>query len=131
MHSFRSESAIKRLRFAALLVCMKCLLAPAAVLILVYSVLIHDDSLTNLAIVLVGLTVLMTLLQWIVALRTQCPLCMTPVMASKGCSKHSQAKTILASHRLRVALFVLFRGWFRCPYCNEPSELRVRTRRRR
>ena len=59
---------------------------------------------------------------------TKCPLCVTPVLAAKNCSKGKNAKTFLGSHRLRVANNVLFKGYFRCPYCSEPTELTVRSR---
>ena len=131
MHYFRSELAIWRLRIAALLVCGKCLLAPVSLLTLAYSLVIRDHELTIMAGGMVLLTLLFVILQWLVSQRTQCPLCMTPVLATKGCAKHRHAKTLFGSYRLRVALAVLFQGWFRCPYCNEPSELKVRASRRR
>ena len=51
---------------------------------------------------------------------------MTPVLAKKDCTKHRHARTFLGSHRLRVALAILFRNSFRCPYCNESTILEVR-----
>ena len=63
------------------------------------------------------------------AAKTRCPLCLTPVLATKGCSKHRNARTLLGSHRLRVAMSVLFKGRFYCPYCHEPSVLEVRQKR--
>lgn len=110
---------------------MKCLLVPAGLVALGYSIVIHDDELSILALGLVLLASLVALLQWLVSQRTQCPLCMTPVLAAKRCAKHRRARTFLGSHRLRVALAVLLRGWFHCPYCNEPAELVVRKPRER
>jgi hypothetical protein len=54
---------------------------------------------------------------------------MMPVMGSKGCSKHRKTSTFFGSSRLPVALSVLFLGRCRCPYCNEPTELSLKTRR--
>ena len=58
------------------------------------------------------------------------PLVLTPVLASKDCAKHRRARTFLGSHRLRVALSILFKNTFRCPYCWEKSAMTVRSRRR-
>ena len=35
----------------------------------------------------------------------------------------------MGSHRLRVALRILFRGSFVCPYCNEPTSIEARPKR--
>jgi hypothetical protein len=56
---------------------------------------------------------------------------MTPVLGNKDCTKHRSAKTLLGSHRLRVAVSLLCTGRFRCPYCGEPTLLEVRYPRRR
>lgn len=129
MHRFQSRSTIVRFKFASLLLCLKWLLAPVAIGLLVYSIIKHDMDLTWVAIGLGGATIFALILQWILASRTRCPLCLTPVLATKGCSKHRHAKTVLGSYRLRVSLAVLFKGSFRCPYCNEPSVMEVRDRR--
>lgn len=126
MHRLRSKSAIYRFRLAALLLCGKCLLAPFSVGLLLYSVIIHDTELTLMSMGLILLTVLVTVLQWLVAARTSCPLCMTPVLAKKKCAKHRNARSFLGSHRLRVALAILFKNSFRCSYCHEPTVLEVR-----
>jgi hypothetical protein len=54
---------------------------------------------------------------------------MMPVMVNKRCAKHGKARTVLGSHRLRVALSILFRNAFNCPYCMESTAVRVRSRR--
>jgi hypothetical protein len=126
MHRLHSNAAIYRLRIAALLVCFKCVMAPVAAGLLCYALIIHDQKLTLMAVGLVLLTAFFAILQWIVAARTSCPLCMTPVLAKKGCTKHRHARTFLGSHRLRVALTILLKNSFRCPYCNEPTLLEVR-----
>ncbi len=128
MHRLRSKSTIYRFRVAALLLCLKCILMPACGVILIYSIIIHDDELTLWAMGLIILTTLMVILQWLIAARTSCPLCLTPVLAVKNCMKHRHARTFLGSHRLRVAMAVLFKNSFRCPYCHEPTALEVRDR---
>ena len=126
MHRFRSKSTILRFKLAALLLCSKYFLVPATAGILVYSFIQSDAKLTLVAISLGIFTVLLMISQWIVAARTRCPLCLTPVLADKNCSTHRHARTTLGSHRLRVALAVLLRGSFSCPYCHERSAMQVR-----
>jgi hypothetical protein len=125
MHHLRSTSAVVRFRFAALLWLVICLLAPVAAGLLVQSVLADNFGLTlagaGLAVVGVGLFIA----QWAAGARTDCPLCWTPVLAPKACMKHRRAKTFLGSHRLRVALAILFQNQFRCPYCNESTALEL------
>lgn len=129
MHRFSSQSAIVRLKLASLLLCLKYFLALATVGILVYSLVESDPRLTWIALGCGVFTVVVVIVQWLLAAKTRCPLCLTPVLATKGCSKHRNAQTFLGSHRLRVALSVLFKGRFYCPYCHEPSALEVRQRR--
>lgn len=129
MHRFSSKSAIVRLKLASLLLFLKYLCGVAAGGILVYSLVQDDSQLTWIAIGGGVLTLVVVILQWLFAAKTRCPLCLTPVLATKGCSKHRNSKTFLGSYRLRVALGVLFKGRFYCPYCNEPSVLEVRQRR--
>lgn len=131
MHRLRSKSSILRFRTAALLVSAKCLLIPITSITLIYSLVIHDDELTVISMGVLLLTFLVTILQWLVALRTNCPLCMTPVLANKGCTKHRHARSLFGSHRLRVALQIICTNTFRCPYCHEPTALEVREHRHR
>lgn len=128
MHRFQSKTAILRLKFAAFLFCIVWALIPAVGGFLAYSIFRHDLELTVIAMGVGLVTILGAILQCVVAARTRCPLCMTPVLARKGCSKHRNARTFLGSYRLRVALGVLFRDSFLCPYCHEASALEVRSR---
>lgn len=128
MHRFQSQSIITRFKIASLLLCLKLLLIPGVLGLLVYSILKGDHQLTYAAMAAAAGILLMTIVQFLIAARARCPLCMTPVLATKRCSKHRKARTFLGSYRLRVALAVLFRGSFSCPYCNEPSVMEVRVR---
>lgn len=128
MHRFQSKSAIVRLRFAAFFLCMEWVMIAAAVGVLVHSLIEHDKMLTFVAMGLAGVAICVVILRWILASKTRCPLCLTPVLASKQCSKHRNAKKFLGSYRLRVALMILMKGRFYCPYCHEPSVLEVRDR---
>lgn len=130
MHRFQSPSTIFRFRCTSWLLCLKYLLVPATVGLLVYSMIQDQPELTFIALGLGGLAVVVAVFQWMMGAKTRCPLCMTPVMAANGCSKNRNARKFLGSYRARVAIFVVFRGHFRCPYCNEPSALQLRNRSR-
>jgi hypothetical protein len=128
MHRLRTKSAIFRFRLAALFLCLKCVLLPISLGILMYALIIADHQVIWGGVGLLLSTCGITFMQWIFAARTNCPLCMTPVLAIKDCSKHRHAKTFLGSHRLRVALAVLLKNSFHCPYCHEPTAIEVRER---
>lgn len=128
MHRFQSKSTILRFRLTALLLVLKCVLVPLVGGLLLYGLIEGDRKFLIIALSLGFATFLLAMLQWIIAARTRCPLCMTPVLASKGCAKHRHARKFLGSFRLRVALSVLFRDSFLCPYCHERSAMMVRTR---
>ena len=132
MHRFPSKSTINRFRFVvALLVCFKFLAVPVVAGLLIYSFIQDDSKLTIIALCLGIACVLMCIIQWSLATRARCPLCLTPVLASNGCSKHRNARTLLGSYRLRVAAMILFRDSFDCPYCHEPAAMEVRSRQPR
>lgn len=126
MHRLRTKSAIHRLRLAAFLLCLQLILTPLAVCFLIHSFVIHDRELILIALGTIFLMLLLLILRCLIARKTHCPLCMTPVLATRGCAKHRHARTFFGSHRLRVALAILFRNSFRCPYCHEPTVLQVR-----
>lgn len=131
MHRFPSKSTIYRFKFVAFLVCFRCLAIPAVVGMLVYSFMRDDHDLTIVSLGFGFACFLMCIMQWLLAARTRCPLCLTPVLASNGCSKHRNARALLGSYRLRVAAMILFRDSFECPYCHEPAAMEVRSRQPR
>jgi hypothetical protein len=129
MHRFPSKSVITRFRFAAFLLCCFFLMIPVVAGTLAYSIVMDDPELTKIGIALLALAALLAILQCLIGARTRCPLCMTPVLATRGCSKHRHARTLFGSHRLRVAVAILFRNGFKCPYCHESATMEVRTPR--
>ena len=55
----------------------------------------------------------------------RCPLCLNPVWVGRKCQKHSKVKPALGmSYRLGIATAVIFKGYYRCPYCGEPFNAR-------
>jgi len=128
LHHLSSFSAIRRFRIAALLLVGNYLLAPGAAGLLVYSLLTSSRNGVMAGGVLTAMSLLGVVLQWMVASRASCPLCVTAVLAPRACMKNRRAKTFFGSHRLRVASAILFRNRFRCQYCNEPTVLELRER---
>lgn len=131
MHRLKSTSTVYRFRLAAFLLCGKYLLFATTGVILIHALIDNNPELAELSVVLMGLTVLVAILQWLLAARTGCPLCLTPVLARKKCVTHRHAKTFLDSHRLRVALEILFCNSFHCPYCHEPTVMEARSKKHR
>ena len=126
MHRFRSQSIIMRYRIASMLFILNCILAILVPGFLLYSIVVGDRFLTIITASTGGFAALIAVVQWVISTKTRCPLCMTPVLAAKRCSKHRFAKKLFGSYRLRVAGNVLLSGSFVCPFCNEPSAMKVR-----
>ena len=122
---------ISRFRWSSFLFLLRHVLVLAGVVLLGHALYMDDRDQVFLGVGLLAASLLAAILQWILAARVRCPLCMTQVLAHKSCSKHRTARTLLGSHRLRVSFTVLFRGYFRCPYCGEPTAMEVRRRRSR
>jgi len=126
MHHPHSSNAILRLRLAASLLFGNWLIALAAAGLLVESAVNGDRMMMMIGLGLLVLVLLLVVVQWITASRACCPLCRTPVLSPKKCAKHRSARALLGSHRLRVAAGILLKNQFRCPYCNEPTAMKVR-----
>lgn len=125
MHHPRSTLEILRFRFVAFMLFGNYLLAFLIAGLMARSLLTDNFGLTLIGSALVILLFVLLGIQWTVASRAGCPLCRTPVLAPRFCTKHRLARTFLGSHRLRVALSVLFKNRFRCPYCNESTALQL------
>ena len=126
MHHPRHSFTIRNMRIAALMLCIKRLAVAVAIGFLLVSAMREDPRLSITGLSLLGATLLFTVIQWMFASAAKCPLCMMPVLSRKGCSRHRHAKSFFGSQRLRVALSILLKGSFRCPYCNEPTILRLK-----
>jgi len=126
MHHTYTRSSVFIFRFASLLLFANWLIAPAAVGLLGRSLLTYNHPMTMVGSGLGIFCMILVVAQWIAGSATACPLCRTAVLAPKDCSKHRRAKTFLGSHRLRVAMEIIFRNRFRCPYCNEMTTMEHR-----
>lgn len=129
MHRLPSETSILRLRIVSILLWLKYPLFASVIAVFITMLVTREQELLILAIATLLAFVVVWFAQAILATQTRCPLCLTPVLARKSCVKNKNAKTMLTSYRLRVAYNILTRNHFRCPYCNEPAELKVRERK--
>jgi hypothetical protein len=126
MHRLPSRYAVNRFKLAAWLLAVKWLLAAVSVLVIGYAMFVFD---TMLAIIGIGAFMfcgVMAIMQWLVAARARCPLCLTQPVTVRGCSTNRNAKRLFGSHRLQVAVSIILRNQFRCPYCGELTTLEVR-----
>jgi len=130
MHRLPSTQSVYRFRLAAVLLCVKCLSFPIALGALVLFLINENYAIARFGVSLMALALLVALLQWLLAARTSCPLCKTSVLAKKHCMTHRHARTFLGSYRLRVAIAIILRNSFHCPYCHEPTAMEVRERKR-
>lgn len=129
MHRLPSKNVLWRLRLASYLVILQALLLPLALIFLAFGIshrdhqaLIISGSLFLFAILLVISNKLMTPI-------LRCPLCAIPPMQNRGCAKHRNVRRLMGSHRLRVATTILACGYFTCPYCDEKTAMKVRSKR--
>jgi len=129
MHRLPNQYSVTRFRLAALLLLVKWLLVMAAAAVLCNSLCVGNCDLTLLAVGLLGLAVATTLVQWLVAGRVRCPLCIGHPLSHRACATHRETRRLFGSYRLRVAMAVIFKGRFRCPYCAEFTVIAVRRRR--
>jgi hypothetical protein len=128
MHRFSSQTSVRRLRVAAILLVLGVALLPVAIGWMVRGAFRQSPGEVAVGFGLAVTGVMLLLLQILVAQRVRCPLCMTPPLGSKSCQKNRKARPLMGSYRLRVACAVLTKDHFRCPYCGEPTLLEARVR---
>lgn len=123
MHKLPNKSMVMRYRLVAILICLKWLLVFSLIGIFAYSFFIKDRELMIIGIKLAAVAGIVFLVRVLYAPTCKCPLCKVPLLSGQSCSRNMKAKTFLGSYRLRVALDILLLNKFRCPYCNEPTEM--------
>lgn len=130
MHRFSNEGSVFRFRLAAVLLLAKWSLVPISITFLLYTILLDHRELVIAALGVIGLTVVVAIIQWLTSSRCRCPLCIGLPLSRTATVKNRNAQRLFGSHRLRVAHSVFFKGYFRCPYCNEPTAMEARERGR-
>jgi len=126
MHKLPNRSMIMRYRLVACMICLKWLFVIALIGIFGYSFFVKDRELIIIGIKLAAVAGIVFLVRVFFAPSCKCPLCRVPLLSGQSCSKNTKAKSFLGSHRLRIARDILFLNQFRCPYCNEPTEMKSR-----
>jgi len=116
---------------AAMLLLSNRLLVIGLPVFLVYSLIIVDHDLTHVGLAMMGVSVLLAIFLWALVNRLRCPLCLGLPLAISGSVKNRRALPLLGSYRFRVAVTILTKGHFRCPYCGEFTSVEVRRRRYR
>lgn len=126
MHRLRSRTIIRRFRLAAFLLGLNHLVILATLFFCIYLVFVYQPEYLAVGLGLLLSLPVLTVARWIISSRTNCPLCLTPVLGGKNCSKHRRAQTFLGSYKLAVARSILTKNSFYCPYCHEPTVLELR-----
>jgi hypothetical protein len=125
MHHLRSTSSVLRFRLGALAFACQWVVLLGSAGVMAYAYFRDERELATWATFGLLFGLLMVVLAWMLASRANCPLCMMPVLSNKRCSKHGSATTAFGSHRARVALSILFKNTFVCPYCMEGTAVKV------
>lgn len=128
MHRLSHEGSVLRFRLAAALLLLKWLLIPGSFAFLGYTLLLGHPELVHTALGVLAFTVVLAIIQWLLASKCRCPLCIGLPLSRNGTVKHRNARRLFGSYRLRVAISVFLKGYFRCPYCGEPTAMEVRER---
>ncbi|QTN34126.1 hypothetical protein HZ994_17980 [Akkermansiaceae bacterium] len=128
MHRLSSQDTLRRFRIASVLVLLTFLMIPVATGLLIGALALKRHDWLPYVGIAVGVSVLFSLLSFIMSARLRCPLCMVPPLVNRRCSKHRTAETMFGSHKFKVAHSIIFADSFRCPYCGEPTAMEVRRR---
>lgn len=129
-----SRFAVLRYKLSALGCILLLIVFPCAVGMGCYTMFVMEAAPASIALKLIGLAAILFLVHWILSLHARCPRCLTGSFTRRSFSRHGSARSLLGSHRLRVAVSVVFRNHFQCPYCGELTATKARqksTRRRR
>lgn len=129
MHRLPSKGTLHKFRIVSLLCILMSISVPSTLAMLGYGFFGEDDRWILNGGIAGGVGVLCLLLVSLMGARLRCPLCTMPVFHNRRCSRHRNAKALFGSHRLKVAITILLKGRFRCPYCGEPTGMVVRDRR--
>jgi hypothetical protein len=113
---------------ASVFVLLLWMSVPVAVGLLGYGIFSGIDVWLIYAVVSAGVGLACVIFNFMLSGRARCPLCMVPPLQNRRCAKHRNALKLFGSHSLRVALSILFKDKFRCPYCGEPTAMEVRSR---
>ncbi len=126
MYHSHSNSDVRRLRIASLLLLVNRLLIVASIGLLLVAMFGNDQHLTFIGSALLAISFILIIAQRIAALHVGCSFCRTPVLGPMSYIKHRKARRLLGSYQLRVACAILFNDRFCCPSCNEHSSVHIK-----
>ena len=121
MHRQSSTRALKLLRFGALHFLFNFLLLPTAVVLMMIWLVLGNREWLLIGSITVAVLILSVIMFFLIHRMWQCPLCMGRIWIRQGCRRHQKAVTAFGmSCRLGVALSVVKKQSYRCPYCGDP-----------
>jgi hypothetical protein len=126
MYHSHSNSDVRHLRIASLLLIVNRLLIVAAIGLLLVSMFGNDQHLRLFGSAFLIISFILIIAQRIAVLHVGCSLCRTPVLGTMSYIKHRKARRLLGSYQLRVACAILFNDRFCCPCCNEHSSVETK-----
>lgn len=129
MHHLRSKNILWMMRLASCLQILQALTLPLAFLFLVFGISYRDHQSLIISGCIFIFFLLLVISNMIMTPMLRCPLCMIPPMQKRGCTKHRNVRRLLGSYRLKVATTILACGYLTCPYCNEKTAMKVRSKR--
>ena len=129
MHQQRSKSTLNGLQLRAYLFLISITFITTSLLLLVVYLIILSELLIVYTTILFTIGISSAALSVILSFSWKCPLCIGAVWKKMACRRNKNAiKALGISYRLGVALAVVFRRPYRCPYCGEKfSSVKVRS----
>lgn len=120
MHRQFSQSTIWSLRLGSLHFVANIFALVFGMTCLVIGTAVRSDTYTLAGFILMAAGILSILLFKMISAATTCPVCISRIWANTGCRKHKKSKKCIGlSYRLDIALKILTRQPYRCPYCAE------------
>ncbi len=131
MHLLRSLSQMRAFQISASLVFLNIIFLFIAVCIIIHSIVLIDGVRTLIGFGFAAFAMLLELFRALLFGHCRCPICMANVLNPFNRTPHREARTLIGSHRLPVAISILFQNSFRCPSCNEPTAIRLHPQARK
>ena len=125
MHRHRSRSTLRRFKLLAWHFLFNIFFVAVWVGVLLYGALQDQRHLLIAGVSMMGGWVFSVIVFFVRRSSVRCPLCMAPTWGSQKCVRNTKAKRALGlSYRLGVAISMITKGHYRCPYCGEPFSAR-------
>lgn len=130
MHRLPLDRHVIRYGVAAMLLLLGRAVTGVSAVVLPIAVLTGGRWATVAALCGIPVGVAMLIAQWVAASGCHCPLCLGRPLGATRAAPHGNARRMLGSYRLPVALGTVFKHRFRCPFCDAPVAVEKRAPRR-